>query len=211
MLEKIRTLNPDYQIHELDDSFKEYGRIIQQDMQEAIDYASTYQNINAYDTSVQALEEMSCMQELINDVYGYLDVMAGVVTGKNEVLNGLEYHQCSETIIAVTDYILVIGKRQDMEESDYDIEKCELFYVPKGTVVELYATTLHYAPCGVDGQGFRCVIILPRETNYDLEVNCDKYSEDKLLVARNKWLIAHPDAKIEGAFNGLKGDNISVL
>ena len=52
MLEKIRTLNPDYQIHELDDSFNEYGRIIKQDMQEAIAYASTYQNINAYDTSV---------------------------------------------------------------------------------------------------------------------------------------------------------------
>ena len=61
MLEKIRTLNPDYQIHELDDSFNEYGRIIKQDMQEAIAYASTYQNINAYDTSVQALEEMPCM------------------------------------------------------------------------------------------------------------------------------------------------------
>ena len=110
MLEKIRTLNPDYQIHELDDSFNEYGRIIKQDMQEAIAYASTYQNINAYDTSVQALEEMPCMQGLINDVYGYLDVMAGVVTGKNKVLNGLEYHQCSETIIAVTDYILALGK-----------------------------------------------------------------------------------------------------
>ena len=41
MLEKIRTLNPNYQIHELDDSFKEYGRIIKQDMQEAIDYATS--------------------------------------------------------------------------------------------------------------------------------------------------------------------------
>lgn len=49
MLEKIRTLNPDYQIHELDDSFNEYGRIIKQDMQEAIAYASTYQNINVYE------------------------------------------------------------------------------------------------------------------------------------------------------------------
>lgn len=37
MLEEIRALNPDYQIYELDDSFKEYGRIIKQDMQEAID------------------------------------------------------------------------------------------------------------------------------------------------------------------------------
>ena len=69
MLEKIRTLNPDYQIHELDDSFKEYGRIIKQDMQEAIDYATTYQNTNAYDTSVQVLDEMTGIQDIINHIY----------------------------------------------------------------------------------------------------------------------------------------------
>ena len=34
--------------------------------------------------------------------------------------------------------------------------------------------------------------------------------EDQLLFARNKWLIAHEDAKIEGAFVGLKGENLSV-
>ena len=83
MLEKIRTLNPDYQIHELDDSFKEYGRIIKQDMQEAIDFATTYQNTNAYDTSVQVLEEMPCMQDLINDIYG-LSVTKKMIEIKNE-------------------------------------------------------------------------------------------------------------------------------
>ena len=44
----------------------------------------------------------------------------------------------------------------------------------------------------------------------DLEVKPEGAKEDPLLVARNKWLIAHEDAKIEGAFNGLKGENISV-
>ena len=146
MLEKIQLLNPDYQIQELNENFKDYGRVIKQDEQEAINFAQTYQNINAYDTSIKELEDIPCIQELMKDIYGYLDVMAGVVTGKNDVLNGLEYHQCSETIIAVTDYILAVGKRQDMVENDYDIEKCELFYVPQGTVVELYATTLHYTP-----------------------------------------------------------------
>jgi hypothetical protein len=29
-------------------------------------------------------------------------------------------------------------------------------------------------------------------------------------AAVNKWLIAHPDAKIDGAFNGIKGENLSV-
>ena len=32
--------------------------------------------------------------------------------------------------------------------------------------------------------------------------------EERLLTAKNKWLIAHEDAKIDGAFVGLKGQNI---
>lgn len=34
--------------------------------------------------------------------------------------------------------------------------------------------------------------------------------KDKILFARNKWLIAHKDSDIEGAFYGLKGDTEAV-
>ena len=34
--------------------------------------------------------------------------------------------------------------------------------------------------------------------------------EDGLLTAKNKWLIAHEDAQIEGAFCGLQGENVEV-
>ena len=34
--------------------------------------------------------------------------------------------------------------------------------------------------------------------------------EDKLLTAKNKWLIGHEEAAIEGAFNGLKGANVGI-
>lgn len=33
---------------------------------------------------------------------------------------------------------------------------------------------------------------------------------NRLLVAMNKWLIAHEDAQIEGAFCGLQGENVEV-
>ncbi len=33
----------------------------------------------------------------------------------------------------------------------------------------------------------------------------------RLLTAVNKWLIAHEDAEIEGAVNGLKGENITIV
>ena len=34
--------------------------------------------------------------------------------------------------------------------------------------------------------------------------------EDKLLTAQNKWLIAHEEAQIPGAFCGLVGENITL-
>ena len=101
--------------------------------------------------------------------------------------------------------------QQDIEEDfTYDTGKIEAFLVPAGTMIEVYATTLHYAPCSVGGQGFRCVVVLPKDTNLDLEVKPSGAKEDKLLVARNKWLIGHEEAKIDGAFNGLKGENVCV-
>lgn len=33
---------------------------------------------------------------------------------------------------------------------------------------------------------------------------------NRLLTAMNKWLIAHENAQIEGAFCGLKGENVEV-
>ena len=37
-----------------------------------------------------------------------------------------------------------------------------------------------------------------------------KMPEDGLLTAKNKWLIAHEEAGIEGAFCGLQGENITL-
>ena len=82
--------------------------------------------------------------------------------------------------------------------------------MPAGTAVELYATTLHYAPCSAQEGGFRCVIVLPKGTNEDLTFEPAKEGENRLLTAVNKWLIVHEEGKIEGAFCGLKGENLEV-
>ena len=139
-----------------------------------------------------------------------------ILTGEYDVAElrtAMEKTECPDDAVnvACTDLILLIGSEQDIEDDyTYDTSKIEAFLLPKGTVAEVYATTLHYAPCSVDGNNFRCVVVLPKDTNLDLEVKPEGAKEDPLLVARNKWLIAHEDAKIEGAFNGLKGENISV-
>ena len=86
----------------------------------------------------------------------------------------------------------------------------EAFLLPKGTAVEVYATTLHYAPCSVGEQGFQVAIVLPKDTNLSLEEEHDGW-EDKLITAKNKWLIGHPEGGLpEGAHIGLIGENVSV-
>ena len=101
--------------------------------------------------------------------------------------------------------------QQDIEpDFTYDTSKVEAFLVPAGIGIEVYGTTLHYAPCGVDGNGFKAVVVLPKGTNTDLMTCHTKSFDDKLLTAKNKWLIAHEEAGIEGAVCGLKGENIDI-
>ena len=113
----------------------------------------------------------------------------------------------------------MIGSQQDItDDYTYDTNKIEAFLCPKGVGVELYATTLHYAPCGVDGKGFQVSIVLPKGTNYPLKtahakVNADGSapSEDALITAVNKWLIGHKEGGLDaGSFLGLKGKNLNL-
>lgn len=163
-----------------------------------------------YVPSVKELEVLEITEKLRKKAFGELPIQVGYCNGNNRKLNAVEYHRSSEVDIAVNDLILLLGRQQDIEEDySYDTSKIEAFFVPAGTAVELYATTLHYAPCTGEGKGFRRVIVLPKGTNEEL-TDCHQDEEDKLVTAKNKWLIAHEEAGIQGAFCGLKGENITI-
>ncbi len=164
-----------------------------------------------YVPSVEELEALPVAADFQRRAYGGLPIQIGYCNGDNHKLNALEYHRSSEINVAVTDLILLIGRQQDIEaDYSYDTGRVEAFLVPAGTAIEVYATTLHYAPCTAAEGGFRCVVILPAGTNTELTFAPGEDGEDRLITAKNKWLIAHEDAKIEGAFCGLKGENLSV-
>jgi hypothetical protein len=116
--------------------------------------------------------------------------------------------------MAATDLILLLGCQQDIDWKNftYDTAKVEAFLVPAGTAVELYATTLHFAPCSVSGKEFRMGVALPRGTNEPLDVVPEKNGENQLLLQRNKWLLAHKDSGLDkdGAWIGLVGENIEI-
>lgn len=164
-----------------------------------------------YYPSIEAFEKLPVAADIKDSLFGGLSMQVGYCNGTNNKLNAVEYHRCSEIGVAASDLILLLGRQQDIEEDyTYDSSKIEAFFVPEGTVYEMYGTTLHYAPCGVEGKPFRNVVILPAGTNTDLEADVQLQAEDKLLFAKNKWLIGHEEARIEGAYNGIKGENVTI-
>ena len=198
-----------------DASFRAYGKVL-----EGYDFSRLLKEMEhtplpaddvIYVPSVEELEALPVAEELKNRGFGGLPIEIGYCNGNNKKLNALEYHRSSEINVAVTDAILLIGKQQDVEpDHTYDTSKVEAFLVPAGTAIEVYATTLHYAPCHVNESGFQCVVVLPKGTNTELTFEKAAEGEDKLLTAKNKWLIGHEEAAIEGAFNGLKGENVGI-
>jgi len=194
-------------------SFCPYGKIIDgYDFTDLTDYMERQTSIpaegNIYIASVSEMEQFPVYEHLSKTFYGEMPIQIGFCNGRNSTLNGLEYHIGSEINIAVTDLILLLGKLQDVKDNRYASSQVEAFFVPKYTAVQLYETTLHFAPCKTEDDGFKCVVILPRGTNEPLEHN-----KPGLLFARNKWLLAHPDRKplIEkGAWSGITGENIEV-
>lgn len=197
-----------------DKAFEKYGKILKNsqyiDVIEAMNTTECQENV-VYKPSVKVLEDTKDMKVLSNEVYGGMPIQIGYCNGHNNRLNALEYHRDSEINIAVTDLILLLGSQQDItDDFTYDSSKVEAFLVPAGTAIEVYATTLHYAPCGVDNNGFKCVVVLPKGTNTDIDFEVSKEGESSLLFARNKWLIAHEEANIANAVNGIHGENITL-
>lgn len=204
-----------------DAAFKKYGRVISH-----VDVAELVAALKetpipadvVYEPSVESLEKLPVKEELSSVIYGEMPIQIGYCNGHNKKLNALEYHRDSEINIAAEDAVLMLGSLQDVEaDFTYDTSKVEAFLVPAGTAVEIYATTLHYAPCHVEDSGFQVAVVLPKGTNYELKTahakveNGKAPNEDALLAAVNKWLIGHAEGGLpEGSFLGLKGENLSL-
>jgi hypothetical protein len=166
-----------------------------------------------YIASVPELEKLSFFLQLTEREFGGMPIQLGFCNGNNHKLNAAEYHRTSEVDVAATDLIMILGMRQDISTNNYtyDTSYMDVFHIPAGTMVELYATTLHYAPCNYKTP-FRCAVALPRGTGEPLKEPRSKEYEDALLFATNKWVIGHPESDIgqSGGFVGLIGENPTI-
>lgn len=198
-----------------DKEFCEYGKVL-----EGYDFKEFFNALEkleipdegiCYEASVKALEGDKEFTKMRDRGFGGMPIQIGYVGGNNKILNCLEYHKSSEFNIALQDVVLVLGKQTEIVDGKFDTSLCKAFLVPAGCGVELYATTLHYAPMNVSNEGYRVACVLPLGTNGD-KPQLDIVSiEDKMCAGSNKWLMAHADSDDakNGAYVGLVGENIA--
>ena len=202
-----------------DPEFKPYGRVwddvpssLTAPLVEALS-ATPIPEGSKYVASAPELEQVEGADTLGLLMYGGRPFQLGWCNGHNTKLNCLEYHRASEFNLGARDFILLLAKREQIVDGKLDTAQVKAFRAPAGTLVECYATTLHYAPCHCDAsKGFHVLIALPKGTNTDRPALMPKAPEDALLWACNKWLLAHPesDEAAQGAYVGLTGENIDI-
>lgn len=158
---------------------------------------------NKYIASDAVIEDFTSVKRLKNTVFSGQEIQAGWCFGGRRQMTALEWHESSEVVVACTDLVLLLGRKEDVQNGKYDSGKLKTLFLKAGTAVELFAGTLHFAPLPV-GKRFVAVIILPLGTNLPLPENEQK----EMKTAKNKWLLVHPEgravitARTEGAITG---------
>ena len=200
-----------------DAEFAPYGRVMEgydtRPLLEAMRRFPLPESGTAYEPSLFELESLGIYSALRNSAFGGMPVQIGMCYGRNTKLNCLEYHRDSEINCGTSDFILLVAREDDIVDGSLDTDRVRAFRVPRGVVVEVYATTLHYAPCSAaKGEGFRVLVVLPRGTNGPKPEMESLNDEDKLLWACNKWLLAHAESSeaAQGAVVALKGVNVDI-
>jgi hypothetical protein len=200
-----------------DAEFRAYGRVM-----EGYDVAPILAALNAdtplpegtdYVPEEPAIQNLDAAKALAPALYGGQPAQFGWCNGHNTKLNCLEYHRDSEFNLGTEDFILLLAKQDEIVDGMLDTAKVKAFRAPAGVLIEVYATTLHYAPCHTDpAKGFRVLVVLPQGTNTEKPALPMQGGDNAQLWARNKWLLAHADTNEAkaGAYVGLDGVNIDI-
>ncbi|MDR0337255.1 MAG: DUF4867 family protein [Planctomycetaceae bacterium] len=198
-----------------DQEFIRYGRPITIPVADIEETIATTETLvmpeigTCYEPSISILEKQDRIKFFRDEFFGELPIQIGCCWGHNDRVNALEWHASSEINIAVTDFILMLGRIDEMKNNTFNTSDLKAFLIRKGEAVEIYSMTLHFCPCTENINGFRCIVILPYQTNCLLE----NRSSSRFLFRKNKWLICHVDnevLKAKGVYPGLSGENFTI-
>ncbi len=215
MLELLQKKNPTYHIYQVTDpEFDQYAKIITfadtDAALAALKATPMPKQDNEYVASDQTLEQLALSTTIQNKLFGGLPIQVGYCNGHTSKMNCLEWHQTPELNWFTNDVVLFFGDVREMSNNQYQTSDAKAFLIPANTMILLYGTTLHYAPCQTTAQGYRCLVALIKGVNSML--NDDVNQAQSTLLATDKWLIAHAESHEanEGAVVGLLGTNYEV-
>ena len=203
-----------------DPEFKSYGRVVTGLDTAKAEILAALANTplpaaTDYVAEDAALQELPAAVEVSEHLFGGMPCQLGWCNGHNTYLNCLEYHRDSEFNLGTEDFVLLLARQEEIAGGKLDTAKVKAFRVPAGTLVEVYATTLHYTPCMVDDGGFQVMVALPAGTNgprpeaaADMSATGDSYCYWKA----DKWVLCHADSPkaAEGGYVGLIGKNLDI-
>lgn len=200
-----------------DKEFAPYGKVLENydttKLFETLKEKTPLEQGIVYQPSVDCLEQLEIAKIIADHIFGGMPIQMGYCNGFSQKLNCLEFHKSSEINFGTTDFILLLAKKEEIENGELDTKNVKAFQCPPGILIEIYGAALHYAPCCTrENKGFQVLVALPKGTNTEKPI-IDTYNlEDRLLWARNKWLIAHAESSegAQGAYVGLIGKNIDL-
>lgn len=219
MLEELQKINPEHKIFSTEaPEFLPYGKVHHHisipEMRKFL-RAQPMPETELYIPSEKALMDFPEAAQFTRYAFAQTACQIGYYLAYNSKLNALEYHKCSEFLALDTDVVLLLAKIEDIVDDLLETNKIKAFYVPAGAVIELYATSLHFSPCMVKKEeGVRQIVVQSAGTNTPLTLPVEnKMGENKFLLERNKWVLAHKEAVnliAQGAYMGLIGDNVEI-
>lgn len=221
ILTQCQLANEHLHIHPLDDgAFSKYGLVHK--LAPTLEFNAfleaqpigSHIGDETYIPSCPELQSLELSKIITENLYGTVDCQIGWYTGKANKLNAIEYHKCAEILYLTTPAVLLLGHVSDIVANTYHTDKLEAFFVPANTWVELYSSTVHFAPLAVLASGVRQIVVQQKHTNTPKSVILSEHLEEEpLLLERNKWVIAHKEAKAlveAGAYVGLIGQNLQL-
>ena len=216
MLSELKKKNPSLKLYDVRSSaFSRYGRVIDaengSELIAALKRTRMPESGNTYRASVPSLESCEASKAFSESVFGGIPTQSGYCNGHGHTLNALEYPKCAEINATPTGLVLLLALPEDLRDDTLDSSAVKGFYLPADVFVEIHPRVLHFAPCAVSPDGFRCLVVLEKHTNEPIpHVDTGAFGEQKLLWMRNKWMVCHRDSPQaeKGAFVGITGENI---
>jgi len=220
MINQLNELNKPLNLYPITDKkFSEFGRIL--DFKYFYEFKKFLDNKtmipesgNIYIANDEELDAELYNKTIYDKVFGESSIQYGYCNGQNTKLNALEYHKSSEINIATTPLVLLLGIPDNIENGHFNSNDVVAFYLPENTAIELHPRILHFAPCKVKEDGFKCGVILPLGTNTEFIKNKNiTCLEDEYLFKTNKWLLAHSENErilSQGAKIGIIGENLQI-